>query len=187
MTPIQRILTNAINKGSKVKTIGGAKRLATKAFNKASTRSVGTTSKYRKLGVAKIGGIDQLDPNAFYKSDYRSEIHPELSNTGTCDYCLRCNGRIFRGADLILPNGEYGHHPNCCCAFIPVGEEASPINNGMRNNTPGRTSNFGARKVITTKSLTKLPASTLQALANKRNVAISGNKTKLVSRILGRK
>lgn len=179
INPLLRILSN--NTGRSV-----TKKLTKKAATKAKGLA---KQSFKKNSGRLIGGMpgSMVDPNAYYKSDYKSEIHPENSKSGTCDYCLRCNGRVFRGADLILPDGELGHHKNCCCAFYQVSPEESPINNGIRNNTPGKASTFGSRKYLTVKSMSSLPASTLQTLATKRGLPTSGNKNKMILRILGRK
>jgi len=179
INPLLRILSN--NTGRSV-----AKKLTKPAIKKAKKFA---SESFKKNSGRLIGGMpgSMVDPNAYYTSDYKSEVHPENSKTGTCDYCLRCNGRIFRGADLILPDGELGHHPNCCCAFYQVSDEESPINKGVRNNTPGKTSTFGARKYLTVKSMNSIPAATLQVLANKRGLASYGNKNTIINRIARRK
>lgn len=74
----------------------------------------------RNMGpVTLMGGESaaEVNPQALYKSSYRQAINPGASKSGTCDYCLRSNGRVFRGADIIMSDGTVGHHPNCVCIF----------------------------------------------------------------------
>ena len=72
------------------------------------------------LGILETLNPTEIDKDTYYKK-YLSTQVLTLKNQkkGTCNYCLRCNGRIFKGSDLILSNGEFGHHPNCKC-FTPV-------------------------------------------------------------------
>ena len=77
----------------------------------------------RNMGpVTLMGGESaaQVNPQALYKSAYKQAINPGASKSGTCQYCLRCNGRVFRGADIIMQDGTVGHHPNCKCIFTLI-------------------------------------------------------------------
>jgi hypothetical protein len=149
----------------------GAKRLAMKAGRENAGR------------ISPLSGMN-IEPDKYYRSDYRSEIHPESSARGTCDYCLRANGRIFRGSDLILPGGGFGHHPNCCCTFSEVPEEESPVRNGIKTAP-----DFGSRRVLNANGMNNITRKQLTTITTKRGLGKGSglNKAALIGRILGGK
>ena len=125
----------------------------------------------RNMGpVTLMGGESAADvnPNALYKSSYKQAINPGASKAGTCDYCLRSNGRVFRGADIIMQDGTVGHHPNCKCIFTLT---QSPVSNGVYTGA-----DFGARKQLRTNSnaLDGVATSDLRVLAQKRGLRARG-------------
>ena len=125
----------------------------------------------RNMGpVTLMGGESAADvnPNALYKSSYKQAINPGASKAGTCDYCLRSNGRVFRGADIIMQDGTVGHHPNCKCIFTLT---QSPVSNGVYTGA-----DFGARKQLRTNSnaLDGVATSDLRVLAQKRGLRSRG-------------
>lgn len=125
----------------------------------------------RNMGpVTLMGGESaaQVNPQALYKSAYKQAINPGASKSGTCQYCLRCNGRVFRGADIIMQDGTVGHHPNCKCIFTLT---QSPVSNGVYTGA-----DFGARKQLRTNSnaLDGVATSDLRVLAQKRGLRSRG-------------
>jgi hypothetical protein len=134
--------------------------LLSKALKMSKTKSnrIRNTAWYS----GNIEADGKIDKDTYYKSTYHSSINPQKSKKGTCNYCLRCNGRIFKGSDLILSNGEFGHHPNCKCSFTPV-EKAVKVKNGFVTNK-----DYGARKTLDARSLKALPISQLGTIARKR-------------------
>ena len=125
----------------------------------------------RNMGpVTLMGGESaaDVDPKALYKSSYKQAINPGASKAGTCDYCLRSNGRVFRGADIIMQDGTVGHHPNCKCIFTLT---QSPVSNGVYTGA-----DFGARKQLRTNSnaLDGVATSDLRVLAQKRGLRSRG-------------
>ena len=125
----------------------------------------------RNMGpVTLMGGESaaEVDPKALYKSSYKQAINPGASKAGTCDYCLRSNGRVFRGADIIMQDGTVGHHPNCKCIFTLT---QSPVSNGVYTGA-----DFGARKQLRTNSnaLDGVATSDLRVLAQKRGLRSRG-------------
>lgn len=120
--------------------------------------------------VTLMGGenASQVNPTALYKSSYKQAINPGASKSGTCQYCLRCNGRVFRGADIIMPDGTVGHHPNCKCIFTLT---ESPVSNGVYTGK-----DFGARKQLRTNSnaLAGVSTADLRTLASKRKLRSRG-------------
>jgi hypothetical protein len=125
----------------------------------------------RNMGpVTLMGGESAADvnPNALYKSSYKQAINPGASKSGTCQYCLRCNGRVFRGADIIMTDGTVGHHPNCKCIFTLT---QSPVSNGIYTGA-----DFGARKQLRTNSnaLAGVSTADLRTLAQKRGLRSRG-------------
>ena len=125
----------------------------------------------RNMGpVTLMGGESAADvnPQALYKSSYRQAINPGASKSGTCQYCLRSNGRVFRGADIIMSDGTVGHHPNCVCIFTL---SQSPVSNGIYTGA-----DFGARKQLRTNSnaLAGVSTADLRTLAQKRGLRSRG-------------
>jgi len=125
----------------------------------------------RNMGpVTLMGGESaaEVNPYALYKSAYRQAINPGASKSGTCEYCLRCNGRVFKGSDIIMPDGTVGHHPNCKCIFTLT---ESPVSNGIYTGA-----DFGARKQLRTNSSALKDVSTadLRTLAQKRGLRSRG-------------
>ena len=125
----------------------------------------------RNMGpVTLMGGESaaQVNPQALYKSAYKQAINPGASKSGTCQYCLRCNGRVFRGADIIMQDGTVGHHPNCKCIFTLT---QSPVSQGIYTGA-----DFGARKQLRTNSnaLDGVSTADLRVLASKRNLRSRG-------------
>jgi len=125
----------------------------------------------RNMGpVTLMGGESaaQVNPQALYKSSYKQSINPGASKSGTCQYCLRCNGRVFRGADIIMQDGTVGHHPNCKCIFTLT---QSPVSNGVYTGA-----DFGARKQLRSNSnaLDGVATSDLRVLAQKRGLRSRG-------------
>ena len=120
----------------------------------------------RNMGPVTLAA--DVDPKALYKSTYKQAINPGASKSGTCDYCLRCNGRVFRGADIIMSDGTVGHHPNCKCIFTLT---TSPASNGVYTGK-----DFGARKRLTTNSnaLNAVSTADLRLLAQKRGLRSRG-------------
>ena len=137
-----------------------------KAFDKA------LEGQERNVSVSVFRGGDSaanVNPLALYKSAYRQAINPGASKSGTCEYCLRSNGRVFKGSDIVMSDGTVGHHPNCVCVFS-IAKDA-PVQKGVYT---GR--DFGARKTITTRSnaLNNVSTADLRTLAKKRGVKIGG-------------
>jgi len=125
----------------------------------------------RNMGpVTLMGGESaaQVNPQALYKSAYKQAINPGASKSGTCQYCLRCNGRVFRGADIIMQDGTVGHHPNCKCIFTLT---QAPVSNGVYTGD-----DFGARKQLRTNSnaLDGVSTADLRTLASKRHLRSRG-------------
>lgn len=125
----------------------------------------------RNMGpVTLMGGESaaQVNPQALYKSAYKQAINPGASKSGTCQYCLRCNGRVFRGADIIMQDGTVGHHPNCKCIFTLT---QSPVSNGVYTGA-----DFGARKQLRSNSnaLDGVSTADLRTLASKRKLRSRG-------------
>ena len=125
----------------------------------------------RNMGpVTLMGGESaaQVNPQALYKSSYKQAINPGASKSGTCQYCLRCNGRVFRGADIIMQDGTVGHHPNCKCIFTLT---QSPVSNGVYTGA-----DFGARKQLRSNSnaLDGVSTADLRTLASKRKLRSRG-------------
>lgn len=137
-----------------------------KAFDKA------VAGQERNVSVQTWRGGDSaenVNPLALYKSAYRQAINPGASKSGTCEYCLRTNGRIFKGSDIVLSDGTIGHHPNCVCIFTLAKD--APVKNGVFTGK-----DFGARKTLTTRSnaLANVSTADLRTLAKKRGVKIGG-------------
>ena len=125
----------------------------------------------RNMGpVTLMGGESaaQVNPQALYKSAYKQAINPGASKSGTCQYCLRCNGRVFRGADIIMQDWTVGHHPNCKCIFTLT---QSPVSNGVYTGA-----DFGARKQLRSNSnaLDGVSTADLRTLASKRKLRSRG-------------
>ena len=139
-----------------------AMRAAFEVASEATERNMGP--------VTLMGGESaaDVDPKALYKSTYKQAINPGASKSGTCDYCLRSNGRVFRGADIIMQDGTVGHHPNCKCIFTLT---QSPVSNGVYTGA-----DFGARKQLRTNSnaLDGVATSDLRVLAQKRGLRSRG-------------
>lgn len=137
-----------------------------KAFDKALDAQERNMGKVTLMGGESAAGIN---PMALYKSAYRQSINPGASKAGTCEYCLRSNGRVFKGSDIIMQDGTVGHHPNCKCIFSLAND--APVTNGVYT---GR--DFGARKMLTTRSnaLAGVSTADLRTLAKKRGVKTGG-------------
>jgi len=139
-----------------------AMRAAFEVASEATERNMGP--------VTLMGGESaaDVDPKALYKSTYKQAINPGASKSGTCDYCLRSNGRVFRGVDIIMADGTVGHHPNCKCIFTLT---QSPVSNGVYTGA-----DFGARKQLRTNSnaLDGVATSDLRVLAQKRGLRSRG-------------
>lgn len=139
-----------------------AMRAAFEVASEATERNMGP--------VTLMGGESaaDVDPKALYKSTYKQAINPGASKSGTCDYCLRCNGRVFRGADIIMSDGTVGHHPNCKCIFTLT---QSPVSNGVYTGA-----DFGARKQLRSNSnaLDGVSTADLRTLASKRKLRSRG-------------
>lgn len=112
---------------------------------------------------------ENVNPLALYKSAYRQTINPGASKSGTCSYCLRSNGRVFKGSDIVMPDGTVGHHPNCVCIFTIAND--APVSRGVYTGK-----DFGARKSIRSNSnaLDGVKTSDLRILAQKRGVKSRG-------------
>lgn len=137
-----------------------------KAFDKAVEKQERNVSARVLRGGDPAGN---LNPLALYKSAYRQTINPGATKSGTCEYCLRSNGRVFKGSDIVLPDGTVGHHPNCACIFTIAND--APVSNGVYTGK-----DFGARKTLTTRSnaLDNVSTADLRTLAKKRGVKTGG-------------
>lgn len=136
-----------------------------RAFDRALENTERNTGPVTLMGGESAADVD---PKALYKSSYKQAINPGASKAGTCDYCLRSNGRVFRGADIIMQDGTVGHHPNCKCIFTLT---QSPVSNGVYTGA-----DFGARKQLRTNSnaLDGVATSDLRVLAQKRGLRSRG-------------
>lgn len=126
----------------------------------------------RNVSVRTFRGGDSaanVNPLALYKSAYRQTINPGATKSGTCEYCLRSNGRVFKGSDIVMPDGTVGHHPNCACIFTIAND--APVKKGIYTGA-----DFGARKQLRTNSnaLDNVSTSDLRTLAKKRGLKTGG-------------
>lgn len=158
---------------------------------KAFLSTIGKAAIGSGLGENTEEGLNEFETNKdpLYISYYRQEgVHPESSKSGTCNFCLAMNGHMFRRSQLLQADGSLGHHPGCCCTFVPVSNDEAffqgdPSKGPIEMTGEKVWGNARARNNVGSQRLAAIPNKTLKQVLAKRNMALSGNKTAMLGRI----